>query len=66
MLPSQATQSAVTVLVVSLTKHGAEAMVFQSMLSAGVGHCPMDEAPDLINPAIMKFVNRHATNFKQA
>ncbi|KAL3143358.1 hypothetical protein ABBQ38_002191 [Trebouxia sp. C0009 RCD-2024] len=26
----------------------------------GVGHCPMDEAPDLINPAIMKFVRRHA------
>lgn len=26
---------------------------------AGVGHCPMDEAPDLINPAIMKFVSRH-------
>lgn len=26
----------------------------------GVGHCPMDEAPDLINPAILEFVLRHS------
>ncbi|KAL0045202.1 hypothetical protein WJX82_000513 [Trebouxia sp. C0006] len=31
----------------------------------GVGHCPMDEAPDLINPAIMKFVRRHITSTVQ-
>ena len=23
----------------------------------GVGHCPMDEAPDLVNPLLLEFVN---------
>jgi pimeloyl-ACP methyl ester carboxylesterase len=27
----------------------------------GVGHCPHDEAPDLVNPLIEEFVRRHAT-----
>uniref|UniRef100_A0A7S1XB42 AB hydrolase-1 domain-containing protein n=1 Tax=Tetraselmis chuii TaxID=63592 RepID=A0A7S1XB42_9CHLO len=26
----------------------------------GVGHCPMDEAPDTVNPLIKRFVMRHA------
>jgi pimeloyl-ACP methyl ester carboxylesterase len=26
----------------------------------GVGHCPMDEAPELVNPLIAAFVERHA------
>ena len=26
----------------------------------GVGHCPMDEAPHLVNPRILSFVERHA------
>jgi len=25
----------------------------------GVGHCPMDEAPHLVNPLIQKFIDRH-------
>lgn len=25
----------------------------------GVGHCPMDEAPDLVNPLVLSFVQRH-------
>ena len=27
----------------------------------GVGHCPHDEAPDLVNPRILEFVHKHAT-----
>ena len=26
----------------------------------GVGHCPQDEAPHLVNPLILEFVQRHA------
>ncbi|CAL8471802.1 g11344 [Coccomyxa elongata] len=26
----------------------------------GVGHCPMDEAPNLVNPKILAFVERHS------
>ncbi len=26
----------------------------------GVGHCPQDEAPHLINPLVLQFVARHA------
>ena len=25
----------------------------------GVGHCPMDEAPEVVNPKMLAFVNRH-------
>ena len=28
---------------------------------SGVGHCPQDERSDLVNPLIMKFVERHST-----
>lgn len=24
-----------------------------------VGHCPQDEAPDLVNPLVLSFVDRH-------
>ncbi|CAM9973729.1 unnamed protein product, partial [Sphacelaria rigidula] len=26
----------------------------------GAGHCPMDEAPHLVNPVIINFVEKHA------
>jgi len=26
----------------------------------GVGHCPQDEAPDVVNPLIVRFVRRHS------
>ena len=26
----------------------------------GLGHCPMDEAPEIVNPKIVDFVRRHA------
>jgi pimeloyl-ACP methyl ester carboxylesterase len=26
----------------------------------GVGHCPQDERPDLVNPIILQWVQRHA------
>lgn len=26
----------------------------------GAGHCPQDEAPDVVNPLIAKFIARHA------
>ena len=25
----------------------------------GVGHCPQDEAPELVNPLTLRFVRRH-------
>lgn len=25
----------------------------------GVGHCPMDEAPDVVNPRMLDFIQRH-------
>jgi len=25
----------------------------------GVGHCPQDEAPELVNPLVLKFVEKH-------
>lgn len=28
---------------------------------AGVGHCPQDEAPQLVNPLIERFVRAHAS-----
>lgn len=28
----------------------------------GVGHCPMDEAPHLVNPEIQRFIDRHAAS----
>jgi pimeloyl-ACP methyl ester carboxylesterase len=27
----------------------------------GVGHCPQDEAPHLVNPVILDFVRRHSS-----
>ena len=30
------------------------------LVRAGVGHCGMDEAPELVNPLILKFVRRHS------
>jgi len=27
---------------------------------AGAGHCPQDDAPLLVNPAILRFVERHS------
>jgi pimeloyl-ACP methyl ester carboxylesterase len=27
---------------------------------AGVGHCPMDEAPELVNPLTLAFIERHS------
>ncbi len=26
----------------------------------GVGHCPQDEAPEVVNPLIVRFVERHS------
>ena len=28
---------------------------------AGVGHCPMDEAPEQVNPRVLAFVERHSS-----
>lgn len=25
----------------------------------GIGHCPMDEAPDVVNPKMLAFIERH-------
>lgn len=33
-----------------------------SSMVAGVGHCPMDEAPHLVNPLVQKFIERHTAN----
>jgi len=30
----------------------------------GVGHCPMDEAPDVVNPKMLAFANRHLSPAK--
>ena len=27
---------------------------------AGVGHCPMDEAPEVVNPLTLAFIERHS------
>lgn len=32
----------------------------------GVGHCPQDEAPHLVNPLVQKFVDRHAAKLQAA
>ncbi len=32
----------------------------KNLRCAGVGHCPMDEAPGLVNPKILAFVERHS------
>jgi len=38
-------------------KYGEFECVDRFVELPGVGHCPMDEAPDLINPLLMEFVN---------
>ena len=30
------------------------------VIHAGVGHCGMDEEPDMVNPLILRFVQRHS------
>ena len=32
----------------------------RACVSAGVGHCPMDEAPEMVNPKTLAFVERHS------
>lgn len=31
-------------------------------VDSGVGHCPQDEAPDVVNPLIERFVLRHSAD----
>jgi pimeloyl-ACP methyl ester carboxylesterase len=38
-------------------KYGEYACVDRFIELPGVGHCPMDEAPDLVNPLLVEFVN---------
>ena len=38
-------------------KYGEYACVDRFIELPGVGHCPMDEAPDLVNPLLLEFVN---------
>ena len=38
-------------------KYGAYPCVDRFIELPGVGHCPMDEAPDLVNPLLLEFVN---------
>ncbi|KAK9868847.1 hypothetical protein WJX84_007219 [Apatococcus fuscideae] len=35
------------------------ACVEEFVVLPGAGHCPMDEAPGLVNPAILNFIDRH-------
>ena len=38
-------------------KYGEYPCVDRFIELPGVGHCPMDEAPDIVNPLLMEFVN---------
>lgn len=40
--------------------YGAYSCVEEFLVLPNVGHCPQDEAPELINPLIENFVSRHA------
>ncbi|WOL15225.1 hypothetical protein Cni_G24006 [Canna indica] len=40
--------------------YGEFAVVEDFIVLPNVGHCPQDEAPDLVNPLIQSFIDRHA------